>query len=109
MAWHFDVVKMVNVLQTHFHCPRLRYDAIKHIESCYACTIAKPTTMKYKLYTPLPNIDWPSESISMDHMSCLPLTKHGNDSVFMVVDWFSNMTTLTPRVSARVYPMTALG
>lgn len=45
----------------------------------------------------------------MDHMSCLVLTKHGNDSIFMVVDWFSNITNLTPRVGDRVYPMTSLG
>jgi hypothetical protein len=47
------------------------------------------------LYTPLPTPDGPWESISMDYMSGLPSTKHGNDCVFMVVDQFSKMAILT--------------
>ena len=30
----------------------------------------------------------------MDYMSDLPSTKHGNDYIFVVVDWFSKMTTM---------------
>jgi hypothetical protein len=37
----------------------------------------------------------PWESISMDYMYGLPFTKKGNDCVFVVVDWFSNMAILT--------------
>jgi len=32
----------------------------------------------------------------MESMSSLPLTKHGNHYVFLVVDQFSKMTILTP-------------
>jgi hypothetical protein len=45
----------------------------------------KPTIKKQGLYTPLPTPDRPWQSISMDYMSGLPSTKHGNDCVFMVV------------------------
>jgi hypothetical protein len=38
----------------------------------------------------------PWESISMDYMSGLPSTKHGNDCVFMVIDRFSKMVVLAP-------------
>jgi hypothetical protein len=47
------------------------------------------------LYTPLLTLDKPWESISMDYMSGLLNTKHGNDCVFVVVDRFSKMAVLT--------------
>jgi hypothetical protein len=43
---------------------------------------------------PTPYIPW--ESISMEYMSYLPSTKHGNDYVFMVIDRFSKMKILAP-------------
>jgi hypothetical protein len=56
--------------------------------------MAKPTTKKQGLYTPLPILDRPWESISMDYMSGLLSTKRGNDCVFVVVDHFSKMMIL---------------
>jgi H+/gluconate symporter-like permease len=44
---------------------------------------------------PLHTPGGPWESISMDYMSGLPSIKHGNDSVFVVVDHFSKMTIMT--------------
>jgi hypothetical protein len=43
------------------------------------------------MYTPLPTVERPWESISMDYMSGLPSTKCRNDFVFVVVDHFSKM------------------
>jgi hypothetical protein len=47
------------------------------------------------MYTPLPTLERPWESISMDYMSGLLSTKRGNDCVFVVVDHFSKMGILT--------------
>jgi hypothetical protein len=78
----------------HFYWLKLRQDVSKYIRSCTAYTISKPTTKKQGMYTPLPTLDRPWESISMDYMSGLPSTKRGNDCVFVVVDRFSKMVIM---------------
>jgi hypothetical protein len=82
------------MLQKHFYWPKLRQEVDKYIRSCTSCAIAKPTTKKQGLYTPLPTLNRPWESISMDYMSGLPSTKWGNDCVFVVVDRFSKMAIM---------------
>jgi hypothetical protein len=82
---HFRVEKIMAVLQKYLYWPNLRQDVGKYIKSCTACAIAKPTIKKQGLYTPLPTPSRPWESISMDYMSGLPSTNHGNYCVFVVV------------------------
>jgi hypothetical protein len=94
VAGHFGIEKTVAMLQKHFYWPKLQQEVSKYIRSCTACVIAKPTTKKQGMYTPLPTPDRPWESISMDYMSGLPSTKWGNDCVFVVVDHFSKMVIL---------------
>ena len=91
VAGNFWVEKIVVVLHKYFYWPNLWQDVEKYIRSCTACAIAKPTIKKQGLYTPLPTPIRPWESISMDYMSGLPSTKHGNDCVFVVIDRFSNV------------------
>jgi hypothetical protein len=91
---HFGIEKTVAILHKHFYWPKLRQEVSKYIKFCTACAIAKPTTKKKGMYTPLPTPDRPWESISMDYMLGLPSTKRGNDCVFMVVDRFSKMVIL---------------
>jgi hypothetical protein len=94
VAGHFGVENIVAMLQKHFYWLKLRQEVNKYIRSCTACVIAKPTTKKQGMYTPLPTPERPRESISMDYMSGLPSTKWGNDYFFVVVDRFSKMVIL---------------
>jgi hypothetical protein len=95
MGEHFGVEKSMVVLQEKFYWPKLRQDVSNYIKYCTACAIAKPTIKKQGLYTPLPTPERPWESISMDYMSGISSTKHGNDCVFVVVDRFSKMAIIT--------------
>ena len=52
------------------------------------------TIKKKGLYTLFLTPIWPCESISMDYMSFLPSTKHGNDYIFVVVDKFLKMANM---------------
>jgi hypothetical protein len=94
VAGHFRVENIAAVLQKYFYWPNLRQDVWKYIKSSTAYAIAKPTIKKQGHYTPLPTPSCPWESISMDYMSGLPSTKHGNDYVFVVVDRFSKMSIM---------------
>jgi hypothetical protein len=68
MAGHFGVEKTMVILQKHFYWPKIRQDVSKYIRSCTTCAIAKPTIKKQGLYTPLPTLEKPWESISMDYI-----------------------------------------
>jgi len=72
---HSSVEKTVAMLQKHFYWSKLRQEVNKYIRFYTACAIAKPTTKKQGLYTPLPTPDRPWESISMDYMLRLSSTK----------------------------------
>jgi hypothetical protein len=91
---HFGMEKIVVILKKHFYWPKLRWDVNKYIRSCTACAIAKLSIKKKILYTHLPTLKRPWESISMDYMDGLPSTKQGNDCVFVVVDQFLKMAIL---------------
>ena len=98
------------VLQKYFYWLNLRQDVGRYIKSYTVCAISKPTIKKQGLYTPLPTPSRPWESISMDYMSDLPSTKHGNDCVFMVVDKFFKMAimvackkSITVEVTAKIF------
>jgi hypothetical protein len=95
MAGHFGVEKTMAMLHKYFYCLKIRQKFNKYIRSCTACAISKPAIKKQGLYIPLltPNSLW--ESISMDYIYVLPLTKQGIDYVFVVVDRFSKMAILT--------------
>ena len=69
-------------------------DIEKYIRSCTTYAITKPSIKKQGLYNLLPTPSGPWESISMDCMSGLPSTKHGNDCVFVHVDRFSKMAIM---------------
>ena len=77
-----------------FYWPKIQQDIDLSIRFYTTCAIAKPTIKKQGLYIPLPTPNGPWESISMDYMSRLFSTKHGNDCVFVVIDLLSKMAIL---------------
>jgi hypothetical protein len=60
---HFGIEKTVAMLEKHFDWLKLRQEVSKYIRSCTTCAIAKLTTKKHGLYTPLPTPKGPWESI----------------------------------------------
>jgi hypothetical protein len=91
---HFGMEKIVVILKKHFYWPKLRRDVNKYIIYFTGCAIAKPSIKKKGLYTHIPTLERPWESISMDYMDGLLSTKKGNDCIFVVVSQFLKMAIL---------------
>ncbi|XP_060196232.1 uncharacterized protein LOC132625623, partial [Lycium barbarum] len=93
---HFGVPKTLDILAEHFFWPGMRKDVEKVCSQCLECKQAKSKVLPHGLYTPLPVPTSPWLDISMDFVLGLPRTKHGKDSIFVVVDRFSKMARFIP-------------
>ena len=68
----------------------------KYVKGCVMCSTCNPTNRKLGLYSPLPVPSHPWESISMDFVGGLPMSRGGHDYLYVVVDRFSKMCILIP-------------
>jgi hypothetical protein len=68
----------------------------KYLKGCVMCSTCKPTNRKLGLYSLLYVPSHPWESISMDFVGGLPMTRGGHDYLYVFVDRFSKMCILMP-------------
>ena len=66
------------------------------IRGCSLCEISEPNNSKIGLYTPLLVPSHPWESISMDFVGGLAMSRKGHDYLYFVVDRFKKMCLLMP-------------
>ena len=93
---HFGRDKTYAMLSTHYHWPKMKRDVERLVLRCTTCLQAKSTSNSHGLYMPLPIPYAPWSDISMDFVLGLPRSKHGHDSIFVVVDRFSKMAHFIP-------------
>jgi hypothetical protein len=83
-------------LQIFFYWPQMKEIVTKYVKGRVMCSTCKPTNIKLGLYSPLRVPSHPCESISMDFVGGLPMSKMGHDYLYVVVDGFNNMCILMP-------------
>jgi hypothetical protein len=96
IAGHFGVGKIVANLQRYFYWPKMNESVSRYVWGCSLCATSKPSNRKLGFYTPLPVPSRPWESISMDFVGGLPMSRRGHDYLYVVVDRFSRMCILMP-------------
>jgi hypothetical protein len=94
ISGHFGVVKTVAQLQRYCYWPRMNETISKYIKGCVMCATSKPSNKNLGLYTPVPIPSQPWESISMDFVGGLPMSKIGHDDLNVMVDRFNKMCIL---------------
>ena len=68
----------------------------KYVKLCIIFSTSNPSNMKLGLYTPLHVPSHSVESVSMDFKGGLPMSRKGNDYLYVVVDGFTKMCILIP-------------
>jgi len=70
-------------------------ESVSHfIKGCSLCAVNNPSNRKLGLYTPHPVPSRLWESVYMDSVGGLPLSKRGHDYLYVVVDRFRKMCIL---------------
>jgi hypothetical protein len=93
---HFGHEKTFSQLRRSYYWPGMREGVKNFVNICKICQYAKGKKHKTRLYQPFSIPERPWDAISMDFVLGLPRTQRGSDSIFMVVDIFSNMAHFIP-------------
>jgi hypothetical protein len=96
VSGHFGVGKTMDHLQRFSYWPQMKAIVTKYVKRCVMCSTCKPNNRKLGLYSPLLIPSHPWESISMDFVEGLTMSKGGHDYMYVVVNRFSKMCILIP-------------
>ena len=96
LGGHFGADKTFEQLSHFYFWPKMRSEVEKYVKNCKVCQYAKGRIQNTGLYVPLPIPDRPWDMVSMDFVSGLPKMQRGNDTIFVVVDRFSQMEHFIP-------------
>jgi hypothetical protein len=101
LGGHLGRDKTLERLQRSYHWAKMSYDVQTYVRTCPECQLNKPVQQKpIGLLTPLPIPGRPWESIGIDFVTGLPLTKEGYSVMMTVVDRLSKFLVLIPTIAA---------
>jgi hypothetical protein len=108
IAGHVGVTKTVENVSRQFYWPKLHEEVKQYVLSCLPCQSNKPSNQEpigLLQPLPIPEVRW--EVVSMDFITQLPTTKHGNDAIMIVVDKLSKQAHLIATKTAVSAPEVA--
>ena len=89
-AGHRGIQATTQAIETYLYWPSMRKDIHTYVEQCMVCQKVKHDRGKVpSLLQPLPILNAPWESISMDFIFGLPKSMQGNTRIWTIVDRFS--------------------
>ncbi|MCO5558213.1 hypothetical protein L7F22_011792 [Adiantum nelumboides] len=96
-AGHRGIQSTLKAIETYFYWPTMKRDIPDYVSKCVVCQKTKFDRGKQPgLLQPLPILDSPWESISMDFIFGLPKSIHGNTGIWTIVDRFSKQVHFLP-------------
>ena len=97
LAGHPGKTRTIELVSRHYWWSTLNADVTAYVASCDKCQRNKARTGKPTgLLQPMPVPDGPWDSVSMDFITSLPLTKAGFNAILVVVDRLTKMAHLIP-------------
>ena len=96
-AGHQGIARTKELVSRLYFWPRLFSDVKIFVEQCRSCQVNKPTNQRpagLLQSLPIPEKAW--GSMTMDFITHLPLTRHGNDTIVVMVDRLTKVTRLAP-------------
>ena len=108
IADHPGFVQTYNKIARSYYWPGMSKDIRKHIKECNACQRTKSSTQPPigELHS-LPIPQWSWQSIGMDYLGPVPMSKNGNDMVLIVVDRLTKMAHFIPTTTKITTKQTA--
>lgn len=91
---HFSIEKTLCHVQRFFFWPHRKNIVNRYVKGCVMCYVSNPSNRKLRLYTPLPILSHPWESVSMDFLGGLPLSRKSHDYLYVIIDYFNKMCIL---------------
>ncbi|MCO5574636.1 hypothetical protein L7F22_028425 [Adiantum nelumboides] len=96
-AGHRGIQTTLKAIETYFYWPTMERDIPDYVSKCVVCQKTKFDRGKQPGFLqPLPILDSPWESISMDCIFGLPKSIHGNTGIWTIVDRFSKQAHFIP-------------
>jgi hypothetical protein len=96
LVGHFSHDKTFTKLNESYYWPGMKTDVKRFVDRCRICQHSKGRKQNAGFYQPMPILERSWEVISMDFVLGFPKTQRGVDSIFVVVDRFSNMAHFIP-------------
>ena len=108
LCGHVGVNKTAHLLGRLFDWPGLRQDVRKYITTCVGCQANKPSNQRpigLLQSLPIPARRW--ETVTMDLITQLPVSRQQNDAIIVFVDKLSKMVHYVPCKTAVTAPEVA--
>ena len=97
LSGHSGIERTLEAVHRNYDWPGVSVTVKQYVRSCDSCQRNKSSNQAPAgLLQPLPVPERPWQVVTMDMITCLPLTSRGHDTIVVFVDKFSKMVHFVP-------------